>query len=313
MSEIELKFGVLPARAGAIDAALRRAGARQATIESRYFDTADRRLAEAGLALRLRKSGGLWEQTIKAPAEGFAERLEETALRPGRWGETGPPVDLSLHDATTAGQRLRAVLGAGDPAPAALEPTHVCRVVRRSIEIDAHGGRVEIAFDRGEIRCGSALAPVCELEYELKGGEPRALIEFGKEAVREQGAWLSTLTKAVGARRLPAAPEFPAAVQGQPRRPDELGTWVLRQRPPRGDRTRPSRRQPFSGHAPNASATDRSVGVTPQTMIAMSTLKWLRSGPDSRPPAGKDGDLGRAALRGPGTGRGRLEPPGPPQ
>ena len=202
MSEIELKFGVLPARAGAIDAALRRAGARRLTLESRYFDTPDRRLADAGLSLRLRRSSGLWEQTLKAPAKGLGERLEENVLRPGRWGSDGPPLDPSLHDGTPAGDRLREAVGKGDPAPDGIAPAHVCRVERRSIEIEAHGGRVEVAFDRGEVHAGTALAPVCELEYELKGGEPRALIEFGKEAVREHGAWLSTLTKAARGDRL---------------------------------------------------------------------------------------------------------------
>ena len=202
MSEIELKFGVLPARAGAIDAALRRAGARRLTLESRYFDTPDRRLADAGLSLRLRRSSGLWEQTLKAPAKGLGERLEENVLRPGRWGSDGPPLDPSLHDGTPAGERLREALGKGDPAPDGIAPAHACRVERRSIEIEAHGGRVEVAFDRGEVHAGTALAPVCELEYELKGGEPRALIEFGKEAVREHGAWLSTLTKAARGDRL---------------------------------------------------------------------------------------------------------------
>lgn len=195
MSEIELKFGVLPARAGAIDAALRRAGARRLTIESRYFDTGDRRLAAAALSLRLRRSAGLWEQTLKAPAEGLGERLEETVLRPGRWGDAGPPLDVSLHDGTEAGKRLRAVLAAGDPATLGRDPAHVCTVLRRSVEIDGHGGRVELALDRGEIRCGASLMPVCELEYELKGGTAKALIAFGQAGVREQGLWLSTLDR----------------------------------------------------------------------------------------------------------------------
>ena len=203
MSEIELKFGVPPARAGAIDAALRRAGARRVAIESRYFDTADHRLAAAGLSLRLRKSSGLWEQTLKAPAAGLGERLEETVLRPGRWGDAGPPLDLSLHDASEAGQCLRATLGeSGGAATAAPECVHVCSVVRRSVEIDAHGGRVEVAFDRGEIRCGTALTPVCELEFELKEGDAAAIVAFGEAAVREHGLWLSTLTKAERGHRL---------------------------------------------------------------------------------------------------------------
>ena len=208
MSEIELKFGVPPARAGAIDTALRRARARRLAIESRYFDTADRRLAEAGLSLRLRRSGGLWEQTLKAPAEGLAERLEETVLRPGGWGPDGPPLDPSLHDGTAAGRQLRHVLAGGGAAAAAeLRPAHACSVVRRAIGIDAHGGRVEVAFDRGEVHAGNALAPVCELEYELKGGDAAALVAFGKEGVGAHGLWLSTLSKAGRGDRLAAGQE----------------------------------------------------------------------------------------------------------
>jgi triphosphatase len=216
MSEIELKFGVLPSRAGAIDAALRRAGARRLALESRYFDTPDRRLADAGLALRLRRSSGLWEQTLKAPAQGLGERLEENVLRPGRWGADGPPLDPTLHDATPAAGLLRAALGKGDLAAAGIVPAHVCRVERRSIEIEAHGGRVEVAFDRGEVQAGTALAPVCELEVELKGGDARALIAFGKDAVRAHGAWLSTLSKAVRGDRLSRGESEGEAVKARP-------------------------------------------------------------------------------------------------
>jgi triphosphatase len=216
MSEIELKFGVPAARAGAIDAALRRTQARRQTIESRYFDTPDRRLAEAGLSLRLRRSAGLWEQTLKAPAAGLGERLEETVLRPGRWGPEGPPVDPSLHEGTAAGKRLREVMGAGAGAEAGLAPAHVCTVTRRSIEIEAHGGRVEVAFDRGEIHAGAGLVPVCEVEYELKGGEARALLAFGKDGVREQGLWLSTLSKAARGDRLACGETAGPPVKAKP-------------------------------------------------------------------------------------------------
>ena len=52
-------------------------------------------------------------------------------------------------------------MGSGAAAPAGLGQVHVCTVMRRSIEIDAHGGRVEVAFDRGEIHADAGLAPVC--------------------------------------------------------------------------------------------------------------------------------------------------------
>ena len=104
MKEIELKFVVDPARAAAVDVALRRGPSRRTSIESHYYDTADRRLARAGLALRLRKAGRLWKQTLKAPGDCAVERREETAPRPGKWGPEGPPIDPALHAGTLQGR-----------------------------------------------------------------------------------------------------------------------------------------------------------------------------------------------------------------
>ncbi|MCE9659013.1 MAG: CHAD domain-containing protein [Burkholderiales bacterium] len=217
MSEIELKFGVDPARARAIDAALRRAKARRGAIESRYFDTPDHRLADAGLTLRLRRSARAWEQTLKAPTERFGERLEETVPRPGRWGPDGPPLDPSRHDGSAAGKLLRAALGDGEAATT-LVPVHICSVVRRSVEIEAGGARVELAFDRGEIRAGAASTPVCELEYELKSGDVQALVAFGRAGVREHGLWLSTVSKGERGDRLFRGAATVAAVKARPPR-----------------------------------------------------------------------------------------------
>jgi triphosphatase len=217
MSEFELKFGVDPSRAAAIDAALRRLPSRRVTIVSRYFDSLDHRLADAGLSLRLRRAGRAWEQTLKAPAERLAERLEETVPRPGRWGPDGPPVDPELHDGTAAGKALRAVLG-GPEASARLEPVHTCTVVRRFVEIEALGARVEVAFDRGEIRADTGAAAVCEVEYELKDGDTRALVELGRTGVQQQGLWLSTVSKAMRGDRLARGLALERAVKAGPPR-----------------------------------------------------------------------------------------------
>jgi len=219
MSELELKFGVDPGRAAAIDAALRRLPSRRLTVLSRYFDTPDHDLARAGLSLRLRRSDRVWEQTLKAPTERLAERLEETVPRPGRWGPDGPPIDPSLHDGSAAGKLLRAALGDADAA-AMLGPVHSCTVVRRLVEIDALGARVEVAFDRGEIRAQAAATPVCELEYELKHGDARALVAFGQAGVREQGLWLGGASKAERGDRLSRGETTVAAVKAKPPRLD---------------------------------------------------------------------------------------------
>ena len=99
MSEIELKFGVLPARAGAIDTALRRAQARRLAIESRYFDTPDRRLADgravAAPATQLRDLG--------ADAQG-ARRRPRRAPR-GNRSPAGPLGPRGAADRSVAARR----------------------------------------------------------------------------------------------------------------------------------------------------------------------------------------------------------------
>ena len=74
--------------------------------------------------------------------------------------------------------------------------------MRRSVEIATEDGCVEIAFDRGTIGAGGASAPICEIEYELKQGDPRVLVELGRAAVRVHGAWLSTLSKSTRGMRM---------------------------------------------------------------------------------------------------------------
>jgi len=88
-TETELKFAVDVGAAVALESALRKRGATLRTIRSRYFDTEDARLAEAHLSLRLRKAGGVWEQTLKAPGPSAIEREEESVPRPGKWGTAG--------------------------------------------------------------------------------------------------------------------------------------------------------------------------------------------------------------------------------
>lgn len=229
MSEIELKFGVDAKRAAAIDAALRRLPSRRISIESRYFDSDDFCLARAGLSLRLRRTGRLWEQTLKARMSSVVERLEETVPRPGRWGKDGPALAPELHDGTAAGKLLRSARAHAE-TPVALR--HVCTsdIVRRSVEIAAGDARVEVAFDHGVIRAGADSTPVCEVEYELKQGDATALLEFGRAGVREHGLWLSTLSKAARGDRLARSEaQGPAVKASAPRLDRKMpGPMILR-------------------------------------------------------------------------------------
>ncbi|MEO8836224.1 MAG: CHAD domain-containing protein [Caldimonas sp.] len=222
MSEIELKFGVPDGAAPAVDRALRQLGARSQTIESRYWDTVDARLAAAHLALRLRKSGGRWEQTLKGPGPNAVERLEETVPRRGAWDKEGPDTDLSLHVGSEGGALLQAALTPHGAGPAPLLLVHRSVVRRRALEVIAAGGTVEIAFDRGVIEAGGASLPVCEVEIELKGGEPTVLIGFGRANADAHGMWLSTLSKAARGERLARATQGSSPSRAVKARPAAL-------------------------------------------------------------------------------------------
>jgi len=73
-TEIELKLALDPTAAAALVRhpavqASRRGRTRTERVASSYYDTADSLLARAGVALRVRRIGRRWVQTIKGPPE----------------------------------------------------------------------------------------------------------------------------------------------------------------------------------------------------------------------------------------------------
>jgi triphosphatase len=195
MTEIELKFQLPPARRDAVAAAV--AGRTGAAVEQRlqaaYFDTEARDLARAGIALRLRREGPRWVQTLKAGSGDALLRHEHNVARPGR--STVPPaLDPALHDGTPAGQRLHAVLDALPDVP--LRCQYRTDVRRRARTLRVRGALLELAFDRGEIVAGERSLPLCELEIELLRGEPAALLATARTWVQRHGLWLDTRSKA---------------------------------------------------------------------------------------------------------------------
>ncbi|MFO7856129.1 MAG: CYTH domain-containing protein, partial [Paracoccaceae bacterium] len=210
MIEIELKM-LLPDGAAAeallASPALAAAAcgpARRRALRSIYFDTPDGRLRAAGLALRLRKDGGRWLQTVKragaaAGAGGlFAPEEAETAAPGGR-------IDLSR----LADPALReAVEAARGDAPLAAVFESV--IDRRMRDLEMPSGRVELAVDVGELVAGERRAALVEAELELKAGAPEAVYEAAR-AVMGEGAWrFSERSKAARGHALAAgAPALP--------------------------------------------------------------------------------------------------------
>ena len=183
--EFELKFLVPRAARAAVRAAL---GERGATIETRhlvarYFDTSDRRLARAGLSLRLRREGRRWVQTLKAGGEIALARFEHEVRRPDA------TIDVAAHAGTSAGERLAGLLADGAPLLQRYG-TDMRRTLRR---LRTRGAVVELAFDQGRIGADDRTLRVCELEFELISGSPAALLALAER-------WRARLGLVVDAR-----------------------------------------------------------------------------------------------------------------
>ena len=205
--ETELKFQVPAARSVALRRAVATATARTTRLQAVYFDTPDLVLAQAGLALRLRKEGRVWVQTLKGRGDGIATRLEhEVPLGPAR---AAPALDVQRHAGTPAGQALAEVLAtvqAAAGAAASLAPLYRTDM-RRLHRCVRHGGAlIEIAHDQGWLIAGEGLEErrraVDEIEFELKGGPPAALPAMAGRWAARFGLWWDVRTKAEQGTRL---------------------------------------------------------------------------------------------------------------
>lgn len=209
MTEIELKFQVPAPRRAAVQRAVATATASRVALRAQYYDTAERQLAHAGLALRVRKEGRRWVQTLKGVGDGIWQRMEhEVVLQVP--ASIVPVADTALHDGTPAGDALRQALGQG-----VLVPTYATEVVRTKRLVRAKGCLVELAFDQGALKSGDKRWPLCELEFELKGGDPSALAALAAGWVRRFGLTLDVRTKAERGDRLARGVRLGAAVKAQ--------------------------------------------------------------------------------------------------
>jgi len=179
-AEIELKLGLAPAAMNALlhhpaVVAARRGPLRRTRVVSTYFDTPDRPLATAGLALRVRRDGRRWLQAVNGPALPDAGGALH-ARRAYEWPLVGPALDPSRF----AGTPWRKVL---DKAwrSGALGPRFTTDFVRRTLPLElADGSFALLCLDHGHIVAGRRRVPIAEIELELEAGAPAALVAFAR-------------------------------------------------------------------------------------------------------------------------------------
>ncbi|MEQ1518688.1 MAG: CHAD domain-containing protein [Usitatibacteraceae bacterium] len=175
IQEIEFKFAIAPEDASAFRklAFLREhciEGPRRRKLLNIYFDTPALVLNERAMALRLRKAGGAWAQTLKTAGmstAGLHQRAEWEFVRPA------PELDLALFLDTP----LVSLPGAAD-LHLTLKPVFTTDFFRTTWLIEtAPGQRVEVALDQGAVRCGELTMPISEVEIELKEGDVASVFD----------------------------------------------------------------------------------------------------------------------------------------
>ena len=218
MHEIELKFQVPAGRRAEVDAAVAgRAGAARTRLQAAYVDTPDRALANAGMALRLRREGRHWVQTLKGRTPDAMIRHEHNVSRGS--STAMPEIDASLHAGTRIGDALLALVAA-QPA-GALSVRFSTDILRRTRTMRMPGGQVELAFDVGRIRAAGRAIDIVELEIESTGGSPQAVLAAARRWVPRHGLWLDIRSKAergdlLAAGGTVAAPTRAASVELSP-------------------------------------------------------------------------------------------------
>ncbi|HWV08316.1 MAG TPA: CYTH domain-containing protein, partial [Pseudomonas sp.] len=174
-----------------------KSGWEQRDLLNQYFDTPERDLAKAKVALRLRRDGDQVIQTLKSRGHsvaGLSERnewdwyLTKAKLDPKKLDDSCWPASLAELDKKQ------------------LKPIFTTDFVRERAEIAWGRGKakvvIEAALDLGKVIADGQQEEICELELELRQGEPDALLELASELAADLALMPCDISKAERGYRL---------------------------------------------------------------------------------------------------------------
>ncbi len=191
MREFEVKLEIPAASASKVMRApwlweLASGELRASRIASTYYDTPKHALRDRGISLRVRRTGSVCLQTIKATVNGAALPIERD-----EWEEeiVGDEPELKF----AAGTPLEGI--SRKKLRRQLQPCFEVQVDRSAFPIQSANSAIEIAIDRATI-VGPSPASFCEIELELKRGASSELARIARRIASEAPAALVLRTKA---------------------------------------------------------------------------------------------------------------------
>ena len=160
-----------------------------------YYDTPDLDLKKHRTALRLRRTGARWIQTVKTEGK-VAGGLHE---RPEWESETA---EDTLDFAAIPDPAIRKFF-ADEKICKTLRPVFVTEFTRTSSVLEFAGGDVvELSLDQGEICAEEKRLPISEVELELKAGNPMRLFDLALQLQESISLKLENVSKAERGYRL---------------------------------------------------------------------------------------------------------------
>lgn len=197
--EIELKFIVEKDSADALRQHLNTlSGEHHEPVQllNIYYETPDNRLRSHDMGLRIRGANGRYEMTMKIAGRvvgGLHQRPEYN-------------IDISKPELEL--DRFPAEVWPEGTLPATLsaeaQPLFSTDFWREKWLVTEGKSRIEIAFDRGEIKAGEEQEPICELELELLEGDASDVLKLAHKLVNQPGLRQGSLSKAARGYHLAA-------------------------------------------------------------------------------------------------------------
>ncbi|MBQ7416008.1 MAG: CYTH domain-containing protein [Oscillospiraceae bacterium] len=163
--EFELKFSAEAEQQAAIKAAYPLAY-RTTEMETTYYDTADGKLSQRRITLRRRMENDISVCTVKTPVSGYGR---------GEWECQCGDIETGILKLCELGAPRELLLLTAE----GVVPVCGAKFTRLSAAVQHNGAVLELALDRGILMGGGRQENLCEVEVELKSGEPDEAVDFG--------------------------------------------------------------------------------------------------------------------------------------
>jgi triphosphatase len=164
-----------------------------------YYDTPKLALHKSGMALRLRRAGRQWLQTLKGGGSvkaGLHQRNEWEVPVPGAALDFSKLLEAAGPQTAEWDEHLPKALRKK------LQPVFITDFSRSSRMLLWQGAQIELCMDQGEVRTEQHGMPICELELELKSGQPQQLFELASAMLDIVPVELEVISKAEQGYRL---------------------------------------------------------------------------------------------------------------